>query len=92
MCVSRRRGLLTPRSAEESVFVRGTTEGINLVANSWGTENTAPGITLVISEMEHHANIVPRQMLCERKGAELRAIPLHPGRYAAVGDLSRWPG
>ncbi|EKS8560267.1 cysteine desulfurase SufS [Salmonella enterica subsp. enterica serovar Kentucky] len=66
------------RSAEELVFVRGTTEGINLVANSWGTENIRAGDNIIISEMEHHANIVPWQMLCERKGAELRVIPLHP--------------
>ncbi|EAA6246943.1 cysteine desulfurase SufS [Salmonella enterica subsp. salamae] len=68
---------INARSAEELVFVRGTTEGINLVANSWGTENIRAGDNIIISEMEHHANIVPWQMLCERKGAELRVIPLH---------------
>ncbi|ECY7871097.1 cysteine desulfurase SufS [Salmonella enterica subsp. enterica serovar Wilhelmsburg] len=69
---------INARFAEELVFVRGTTEGINLVANSWGTENIRAGDNIIISEMEHHANIVPWQMLCERKGAELRVIPLHP--------------
>ncbi|EAS4515353.1 cysteine desulfurase SufS [Salmonella enterica] len=69
---------INARSAEELVFMRGTTEGINLVANSWGTENIRAGDNIIISEMEHHANIVPWQMLCERKGAELRVIPLHP--------------
>ncbi|EBO2354202.1 cysteine desulfurase SufS [Salmonella enterica subsp. enterica serovar Infantis] len=69
---------INARSAEELVFVRGTTEGINLVANSWGTENIRAGDNIIISEMEHHANIVPWQMLCERKAAELRVIPLHP--------------
>ncbi|EAA4391451.1 cysteine desulfurase SufS [Salmonella enterica subsp. enterica serovar Adjame] len=69
---------INARSAEELVFVRGTTEGINLVANSWGTENIRAGDNIIISEMEHHANIVPWQMLCERKGTELRVIPLHP--------------
>ncbi|EKL0026295.1 cysteine desulfurase SufS [Salmonella enterica] len=69
---------INARSAEELVFVRGTTEGINLVANSWGTENIRAGDNIIISEMEHNANIVPWQMLCERKGAELRVIPLHP--------------
>ncbi|EAM7071941.1 cysteine desulfurase SufS [Salmonella enterica] len=69
---------INARSAEELVFVRGTTEGINLVANSWGAENIRAGDNIIISEMEHHANIVPWQMLCERKGAELRVIPLHP--------------
>lgn len=65
------------RVAEEIVFVRGTTEGINLVANSWGDRNIKAGDNIVISQMEHHANIVPWQMLCQRSGAELRVIPLH---------------
>lgn len=64
-------------SAEELVFVRGTTEGINLVANSWGGSNVGPGDNIIISQMEHHANIVPWQMLCARTGAELRVIPLN---------------
>lgn len=68
---------INARSAEELVFVRGTTEGINLVANSWGSSNVRAGDNIIISEMEHHANIVPRQMLCARVGAELRVIPLN---------------
>ena len=68
---------INARSAEELVFVRGTTEGINLVANSWGPENVHAGDNIIISEMEHHANIVPWQMLCARVGAELRVIPLN---------------
>ncbi|MTD39793.1 cysteine desulfurase SufS [Erwinia sp. CPCC 100877] len=64
-------------SAEEIVFVRGTTEGINLVASSWGNQAVGVGDNLIISAMEHHANIVPWQMLCERVGAELRVIPLN---------------
>ncbi len=69
---------LNAGSAEEVVFVRGTTEGINLVANSWGNANVGAGDNIIISEMEHHANIVPWQMLCARVGAELRVIPLNP--------------
>lgn len=64
-------------SAEELVFVRGTTEGINLVANSWGSANVGAGDNIIVTAMEHHANIVPWQMLCARVGAELRVIPLH---------------
>ncbi|EAY6676917.1 cysteine desulfurase SufS [Salmonella enterica] len=79
---------INARSAEELVFVRGTTEGINLVANSWGTENIRAGDNIIISEMEHHANIVPWQMLCERKGAELRVIPLHPGGTLRLETLA----
>lgn len=64
-------------SPEEIVFVRGTTEGINLVANSWGMSAVSAGDNIIISTMEHHANIVPWQMLCKRTGAELRVIPLN---------------
>ncbi len=60
------------------MFVRGTTEGINLVANSWGNADVGAGDNIIISEMEHHANTVPWQMLCARVGAELRVIPLNP--------------
>ncbi|WP_039058237.1 cysteine desulfurase SufS [Enterobacter sp. Bisph1] len=68
---------LNARSPEELVFVRGTTEGINLVANSWGNTQVHAGDNVIITAMEHHANIVPWQMLCERVGAELRVIPLN---------------
>lgn len=69
---------LNARTAEELIFVRGTTEGINLVANSWGSSQIQSGDNIIITMMEHHANIVPWQMLCERTGAELRVIPLNP--------------
>jgi len=68
---------LNARSPEELVFVRGTTEGINLVANSWGNAQVQAGDNIIITQMEHHANIVPWQMLCERVGAQLRVIPLN---------------
>lgn len=67
---------LNASSPEEIVFVRGTTEGINLVANSWGSGAVSQGDNIVITTMEHHANIVPWQMLCQRAGAELRVAPL----------------
>lgn len=70
-------GFLNARTPEEIVFVRGTTEGINLVANSWGRANIQSGDNIIISAMEHHANIVPWQMLCEQTGATLRVIPLN---------------
>ena len=68
---------LNAASAEEIVFVRGTTEAINLVANSWGSSTVQAGDNIVITAMEHHANIVPWQMLCTRTGAQLRVIPLN---------------
>lgn len=61
---------------DELVFVRGTTEGINLVASCWGRRNVKAGDEIVISALEHHSNIVPWQMLCEEKGATLRHIPI----------------
>lgn len=67
---------LNAASPEEIVFVKGTTEGINLVASSWGGSELQPGDNIIITEMEHHANIVPWQMVAERTGAEVRFIPL----------------
>lgn len=61
----------------EIIFVRGTTEAINLVANCYGNENINEGDEIIISALEHHSNIVPWQMLCERKNAVLRIIPIN---------------
>ncbi|QHM70887.1 cysteine desulfurase SufS [Mixta intestinalis] len=63
-------------SPEEIVFVKGTTEGINLVANSWGGSQLRQGDNIIITEMEHHANIVPWQMVAARTGATIRVLPL----------------
>jgi cysteine desulfurase/selenocysteine lyase len=62
---------------EEIIFVRGATEGINLVASSWGRKNLKAGDEVIVSEMEHHANIVPWQMICEERGAVLKVIPVN---------------
>ena len=67
---------LNAASPEEIVFVKGTTEGINLVASSWGGSQLRAGDNILITEMEHHANIVPWQMIAQRTGAEVRFIPL----------------
>jgi len=61
---------------EEIIFTRGTTESINLVAFSFGEAFCQPGDEVIVSAMEHHSNIVPWQMLCERKGMKLRVIPV----------------
>ena len=63
-------------SEREVIFTRGTTEAINLVAQSWGRANLGPGDEIVVTHLEHHANIVPWQMLCEQTGARLRVIPM----------------
>jgi cysteine desulfurase/selenocysteine lyase len=70
------RGFLNAGSVGEIIFVRGATEGINLIAKSWGQKNINEGDEIVISHLEHHANIVPWQMLCSEKGARLRVIPV----------------
>lgn len=62
---------------EEIIFTRGTTEGINLVAYTWGRQNIGTGDEIIISGMEHHSNIVPWQILCEEKGAVLKVIPVN---------------
>ena len=71
------RRFLNSRSKNELIFVRGTTEAINLVSTSWGRKNVRAGDEIVISAMEHHSNIVPWQMLCEETGAKLRVIPMN---------------
>ncbi len=70
------RRFINARSAREIVFVRGTTEGINLVANSLGRQRLGPGDEVLITRLEHHANIVPWQMLCAATGARLCAAPV----------------
>ncbi|HWM89515.1 MAG TPA: cysteine desulfurase [Thermoanaerobaculia bacterium] len=70
------RRFLGAEHAGEIVFVRGTTEAINLVAWSWGGQNVGPGDEVLITGLEHHSNLVPWQTLCERQGAKLRVAPL----------------
>jgi cysteine desulfurase/selenocysteine lyase len=76
-------------SVEEIVFVKGTTEGINLVANSFGRHFLQPGDSIIITEMEHHANIVPWQMLAKERGLNLRVWPL---QQDGTLDLAQLPG
>jgi cysteine desulfurase / selenocysteine lyase len=76
------RRFINARSSREIVFVRGTTEAINLVANSWGRGHLKAGDEVLITYLEHHANIVPWQMICAATGAVLRAAPI-----TAVGEL-----
>jgi len=95
---------LNARATEEIVFVRGTTEGINLVTQSWGRRNVKSGDEIIVAGLEHHSNIVPWQMLCEETGATLRVIPIddrgelmldeyakllgHRTRMVAIGHVS----
>ena len=70
------RAFIHARSTNEIIFTRGTTESINLLAFSLGEAMVKEGDEVVVSAMEHHSNIVPWQMMCERKGAQLRVIPM----------------
>ena len=70
------RRFLNAPEAREIIFVRGATEAVNLVAQSWGRGNLQPGDEVLITGMEHHANIVPWQVLCQEKGAKLRVAPI----------------
>jgi cysteine desulfurase/selenocysteine lyase len=70
------RSFINARSTREVVFVRGTTEAINLVAQSYARPRLQPGDEILISWLEHHANIVPWQMVCEQTGAVLKVIPI----------------
>jgi cysteine desulfurase/selenocysteine lyase len=63
-------------SREQIVFTKGTTEGINLVASTWGRQNIRAGDEIIVSNLEHHSNIVPWQILIEEKGATLKVIPV----------------
>lgn len=71
------RDFIHASSREEIIFTRGTTEGINLVAYTWGRQNIKAGDEIIISALEHHSNIVPWQILCEEKKAVLRVIPVN---------------
>ncbi|WP_447642690.1 MULTISPECIES: family 2A encapsulin nanocompartment cargo protein cysteine desulfurase [Chitinophagaceae] len=70
------KNFLNARSINEIVFVRGTTEAINLVAQSWGDQNLHHGDEIIVSHLEHHANIVPWQLLAQKKGLKLKVIPV----------------
>jgi cysteine desulfurase / selenocysteine lyase len=67
---------INAHNAEEIVFIRGTTEGINLVASSWGAKNLKAGDVILLTEMEHHSNLVPWQLLAQHTGAKVAYVPV----------------
>ena len=76
-------------SADEIIFTKNATEAINLVARSWGAANLGPGDAVLITEMEHHANIVPWQIMAAERGFEIRWIPLTDDGQLDLTDLDR---
>ncbi len=83
------RRFLNAAEAPEIIFVRGATEAINLVAHSFAAERLSKGDEIVVSAMEHHANLVPWQVACERKGARLRVAPISDQGVLQLDELER---
>ena len=71
------RAFINAKSEREIIFVRGATEGINLVADCWGRQNLKQGDEIILSQMEHHSNIVPWQLIAERTGAVIKVVPVN---------------
>ncbi len=86
---SKVRQFINASEDREIIFTRNTTEGINLVAHSYGRKNIGPGDDIIVSNMEHHSNIVPWQMLCEETGANLRVVPINDDGELLMDDYER---
>src|SRR5215831_7792720 len=82
------RGFVGAGTREEIIFTRGTTEGLNLIAQALG-RTLRPGDEILVSEMEHHSNLIPWQMVCRDRGAVIKAVPLVGGSYLDVGEFER---
>ena len=85
------RGFVGARGREEIIFTRGTTEGVNIVAHALG-RTLQPGDEVIVSEMEHHSNLIPWQMVCRDRGARLLAVPLQDGAYLDMAAYARLLG
>jgi cysteine desulfurase/selenocysteine lyase len=83
------KDFINASSEQEIIFTRGTTEAINLIAYSYGLENVNEGDEVIISEMEHHANIVPWQVLCEKKKAVLKIIPVNDNGELIIDEFKK---
>lgn len=83
------KAFLNAKSVNEIVFVRGATEGINLVAQSWGENNLVAGDEIIVSHLEHHANIVPWKRLADKKGLKLRVIPVDDNGQILLDEYAK---
>jgi cysteine desulfurase / selenocysteine lyase len=86
------RGFINAADVKELIFVRGTTEAINLVAQTYGRTNVGSGDEVLITAMEHHSNIVPWQILCEEKGAKLRVAPINDAGELILDEFAKLLG
>ena len=83
------RDFIHARKASEIIFVRGATEAINLVVHTYGRQQVGPGDEVLVTALEHHSNIVPWQMLCEEKGANLRVVPINERGELKLDEFER---
>ena len=83
------RALLNAADDHEIIYTSGTTQSINIVAQSYGRQNIGEGDEIIVSNMEHHSNIVPWQMLCEEKGAVLRVVPIDDDGELLMDEYER---
>ena len=83
------KSFINAADAREIIFVRGTTEAINLVAQTYGRANVGAGDEVLVTAMEHHSNIVPWQLLCEEKGAKLRVAPINDAGELILDDFAK---
>jgi len=86
------KAFLNAGDVAEIIFVRGATEGINLVANTFGRQHVGPGDEVLITAMEHHSNLVPWQVLCEQQGATLRVVPIDDDGQLQWDDFEKLVG
>ncbi len=89
---SKIRSFVNAASDQEIIYTRGTTESINLVAQTFGRQNIGPGDEIIVSNMEHHSNIVPWQILCEEKGSKLRVVPIDDSGELLVDEFEAMLG
>ena len=83
------KNFLNAADAHEIIFIRNATEGVNLVASTYGRANVGEGDEIIVSTMEHHCNIVPWQMLCEEKGATLKVIPINDAGELLMDEFDK---
>ena len=83
------RAFLNAKSVNEIIFTRGTTEAINLVAQSWGRQNLKEGDEIILSQLEHHANIVPWQLLAKETGIKIRVIPVNDDGELLIDEYQK---
>lgn len=83
------QSFINAKSVNEIIFTRGTTESINLIANSWGAENLKEGDEIIISNLEHHANIVPWQLLSQKNGFKIKVIPVNDAGELLIDEYKK---